>query len=312
MINVQGLTVSPSPHIKKPVTTQKIMILVLIALLPSAVASVIIFGLRALAVILTSVASAVLWEFISRLIMKREPTISDGSAAVTGLILALNLPVTLPLWMVVIGTFAAIVIVKQLFGGLGQNFANPAIVGRIVLLVSFGGQMTNWVKPFYYKGTADLTTSATPLNNPEGIKYIDMFLGNRGGSLGETCALALILGGLFLIATKVITPTTPVAFLGSLAVFSLIAGKDPLFELMAGGALIGAIFMATDYVTSPQTELGKLVFGIGCGFITFAIRQWAKMPEGTSYAILLMNIITPYIDKFTKTRPIGAKRGVKQ
>lgn len=309
---MQGLTVSPSPHINKPVTTQKIMMMVLISLIPSAVASVIIFGTRALAVILTSVVTAVAWEFLARLIMKREQTISDGSAAVTGLILALNLPVTIPLWMVAIGTFAAIVIVKQLFGGLGQNFANPAIVGRIVLLVSFGGQMTNWVKPFYYRGTPDLTTSATPLNSSEAVSYIDMFLGKRGGSLGETCALALILGGIILVVTKVITPTTPLAFLGTLAVLSLIVGKDPLFELMAGGALLGAIFMATDYVTSPQTELGKLVFGIGCGFITFAIRQWAKMPEGTSYAILLMNIITPYIDKFTKTRPIGAKRGAKQ
>ena len=302
---MQGLTVSPSPHINKFVTTQKVMLMVLIALLPAVVASGIIFGLQAIIVIAVSAASAVIWEYVTRKIMKKSGTISDLSAAVTGVIFAMNLPVTIPLWMVVIGTFIAIVIVKQLFGGLGQNFANPAIVARIVLLVSFGTQMTNWVKPYYYQNGLDLTTSATPLASSKGVSYMDLFLGNVGGSLGETCALALLLGGLFLVITKVISPVTPIAFLGSLALFSFIGGSDPLYEVLAGGAILGAIFMATDYVTTPITSVGKLLFGIGCGFVTFAIRKWANMPEGASYSILLMNILTPYLDMLTKTKPVG-------
>ena len=302
---MQGLTVSPSPHIKSFVTTQKVMSLVLIALLPAVVASGIIFGLQAIIVIAVSAASAVIWEYVARKIMKRSGTISDLSAAVTGVIFAMNLPVTIPLWMVIIGTFVAIVIVKQLFGGLGQNFANPAIVARIVLLVSFGTQMTNWVKPFYYQNGVDLTTSATPLVASDKASYMDLFLGNVGGSLGETCALALLIGGLLLVFTKVISPATPIAFLGSLALFSFIGGSDPLYEVLAGGAILGAIFMATDYVTTPITNKGKILFGIGCGFITFAIRKWANMPEGVSYSILLMNILTPYLDMLTKTKPVG-------
>ncbi len=309
---MQGLTVSPSPHIKRNVTTQKVMALVLIALLPSVVAAGIIFGPRALAVIFVSTASAVLWEIIARYIMKREGTAGDLSAAVTGVIFALNLPVTIPYWMVVIGTFVAIVIVKQLFGGLGQNFANPAIVARIVLLVSFGTQMTNWVKPFYYQNGVDLTTSATPLASSDGVSYINLFLGNVGGSLGETSALALLIGGLLLVVTRVISPSTPLAFIGSVALFSWIGGADPLYEILAGGVMLGAIFMATDYVTTPITNKGKIIFGIGCGFITFAVRQWANMPEGVSFSILLMNILTPYIDMFTRTKPIGAKKIVKE
>lgn len=306
---MQGLTVSPSPHINKFVTTQKVMLMVLIALLPAVVASGIIFGPRAILVIAVSAVSAVLWEFIARIVMRKENTISDLSAAVTGVLLAMNLPVTIPLWMVVLGTFIAIVIVKQLFGGLGQNFANPAIVARIVLLISFGAQMTTWVKPYYYKNGYDLTTSATPLLSSTGVSYKDLFLGNVGGSLGETCALALLIGGLFLVLTRVISPSTPLAFIGSLALFSFISGGDPLYDILAGGVMLGAIFMATDYVTTPITNMGKIIFGIGCGFITFAIRKWANMPEGTSFAILLMNIVTPYIDMVTKTHPVGG--GVK-
>ncbi len=305
---MQSLTVSPSPHIRKATSTQKVMLTVIIALMPSVIATTIIFGPRALFVILTSVATAVAWEVIARLIMKRNCTINDFSAVVTGLIFALNLPVTLPLYMVAIGTFVAIVIVKQLFGGLGQNFANPAITARLVLVVSFGSQMTNWVKPFYYKNGVDLTTSATPLASTETTSYLDMFLGNHGGSMGETCILALLIGFIILVATKTISPTTPIAYIGSLALFSLIGGKDPLFEIMAGGAMLGAVFMVTDYITSPQTDQGKIIFGVGCGFITFAIRQWGALPEGTSFAILIMNILTPYIDMVTKTKPIGAKK----
>ena len=303
---MQKFTVSPSPHINKGNTTQKVMAKVLIALLPAIIASGIIFGMRSLLVIATAIISSVVFEYLARLVMKRDNTISDLSAVVTGILLAMNMPATIPLWIVVIGSFIAIVIVKQLFGGLGQNFANPAIVARIVLSVSFLSKMTDWVKPFYYKDTIDMVTSATPLATKT-AEYKDLFLGTVGGCLGETSALALLIGGLFLVVTKVISPSTPLAFLGSLALFSWIFGGDPLFQVLAGGAMLGAIFMATDYVTTPITNKGKIIFGIGCGIITFAIRHWGNMVEGVSFSILLMNILTPYIDMYTKSKPIGAK-----
>lgn len=309
---MEKLIVSPSPHQKGTVTTQRIMLHVIIALLPASAAACYFFGLRAGLLLLTCVASAVGFEFLLRLMMKKTNTIGDLSAVVTGLLLGLNLPVTLPLWMAAIGSFVAIAVVKQLFGGLGQNFANPAIVGRIVLMVSFAPQMTNWVKPFFYR-TADLTTSATPL--ADGLtalpSYLDLFLGNVGGSIGETSALALLIGGVYLMLMKVISISTPFAFLGSLALFSLIAGGDPLYQVLSGGAILGAFFMATDYATTPINTKGKLIFGLGCGAITFLIRQYGTFPEGVSFAILLMNIITPYIDRFTKTKPLGKKRPLK-
>jgi len=258
-------------------------------------------------VIATAVITAVMWEYLSRLFMKRKNTISDLSAVITGILLAMNLPVTIPLWMVAIGTFVAIVLVKQLFGGLGHNFANPAIVARIVLMLSFAGEMTKWVKPFYYKGTVDMVTSATPLVTGT-ASYKSLFLGNIGGCLGETSALALLLGGIFLVATKVISSSTPLAFIATVAGLAWVSGGDPLYQILSGGLLLGAIFMATDYVSTPITKKGKVIFGIGCGLITFAIRKWGNMAEGTSFAILLMNIVTPYIDMFTKTAPVGAKK----
>ncbi len=305
----------------------KIMLLVIIALIPAIVASVIIFGPRALWLIAICTASSVIFEYLCRLIMKRENTIGDLSAVVTGILLAMNLPVTLPWWMAVIGSFVAIVIVKQLFGGLGQNFANPAIVGRIVLMLSFTSQMTNWVKPFWYK-TADITTSATPLAaewttvyksssdfigaiQPP-VAYSDLFFGTVGGCLGETCALALLAGGIFLVITKVISPSAPLAFIGTVALMTLITGGDVLFQLLSGGLMLGAIFMATDYVTTPITTKGKIIFGIGCGLITFLIRTYGSFPEGVSFSILLMNILTPYIDRLTRTKPLGALKPKKE
>ncbi len=301
------LNVSSSPHMRNNISTQKIMMLVLISLLPSVISAGIIFGPRALLVILTSVISAVGFEYITRILMKKPQTISDLSSAVTGVILALNLPVTIPLWIVVIGNFVAITIVKQLFGGIGQNFANPAIVARIVLLVSFGSHMSNWVKPFYYIDKVDLQSYATPLVT-KAASYKDLFFGTVGGCIGETSALALLIGGILLIAARAISPSTPLAFIGSVALFSAIAGTDPLYQILSGGLFLGAFFMATDYSTTPITIKGKIIFGIGCGFITFAIRYWGNMPEGVSYSILLMNILTPYIDKYTKQKPIGIKK----
>lgn len=307
---LQGLVVSPSPHIRRPVTTQKIMLAVIFALLPAMVASGIIFGGRAILVIGTSVVTSVMWEYLSRIFMKRKQTISDMSAVLTGILLAFNLPVTIPLWMVAIGSFVAIVIVKQMFGGLGHNFANPAIVARIVLMVSFASEMTHWVKPFYYKETVDMVSSATPLvSNSE--SYKSLFLGTVGGCLGETSALALLIGGLFLVIIKVISPAAPLTFIATVGALSWIAGGDPIYQMLSGGLILGAVFMATDYVTTPITTKGKLIFGFGCGLITFAIRQWGNMPEGVSFSILLMNIVTPYIDMFTKTKPVGAKKPEK-
>ena len=306
---MENLIVSPSPHQKNNVTTQKIMLIVIIALAPAVIASGIIFGLQALLLILNCVVSCVFFEYICRLIMKRSNTVSDLSAVVTGILLALNLPVTIPLWMASIGSFIAIVIVKQLFGGIGQNFANPAIVARIVLMVSFPTAMSNWVKPFFYK-TADLATSPTPLSSSVDVlpSYKDLFLGTTGGSIGETCALALLIGGLFLVVMKVISLSTPVAFLGTLALLTFIAGGDPLYQILSGGVMIGAFFMATDYATTPINNSGKIIFGIGCGAITFLIRQFGSYPEGVSFGILIMNILTPYIDMATKTRPLGNKK----
>ncbi len=289
------------------------MLDVLIALAPALLAANILFGLRALLLTAVCVASCVIFEFLSRRLMKRENTICDLSAAVTGVLLALNLPVTLPLWMAVIGSFVAIVIVKQLFGGLGQNFANPAITARIVLLVSFTGQMTTWAVPFFYlEKSPDILTTATPLPSiasGESLPSLwDMFLGVRGGCMGETCILALLLGGVYLIVRRVISPTIPLVYLVSIASFSVLFGVDPLYELMAGGAVLAAFFMLTDYVTSPVTELGKTLFALGAGLITMVIRVYGAYPEGVSFAILLMNILTPYIDRVTKEKPFGGKK----
>lgn len=306
------MIVSPSPHRKSAASTQKIMLSVIIALMPQMVASGIIFGPRAILVVVTCVASCIFFEYFSRILMKKSNTISDLSAVVTGIILAFNLSATIPLYMAIIGSFIAIVIVKQLFGGLGQNFANPAIVGRIALMMSFPTAMTHWVKPFYYI-SGDVTTSATPLNT--GIEvlpsYKDLFFGTTGGCLGETCAFALLLGGIFLAVKGIISLSAPVAFIGTVAALTFIFGGDPLYQILSGSVFLGAFFMATDYATTPLCNSGKVIFGIGCGVITVIIRMFGSYPEGVSFGILIMNILTPYIDILTKTRPLGAKKEAK-
>lgn len=305
------LTVSPSPHDRSLMKTPRIMLNVIIALIPAVIASAIVFGLRALLVIAVCVASCIGFEYLCRRLMKRDNTITDLSAAVTGVILALNLPVTIPLWMAVLGSFVAIVIVKQLFGGLGQNFANPAITARIVLMVSFPAAMTNWVEPFFYRNdAADAVTGATPLVSRD-ASYMELFLGNTGGCLGETCALALLIGGLYLAARRIITLSAPLSFIGSLALLTFISGGDPLYEILAGGVFLGAFFMATDYATTPITEKGRIIFGLGCGIITFIIRTFGSYPEGVSFSILLMNILTPYIEQLTRGKVFGAKEAGK-
>ncbi len=304
------LIVSPSPHDENYTKTSTIMLNVIIALVPAIAASCWIFGFRALLLTVTCVASCMLFEFLCRKLMKRDNTLKDLSAAVTGVILAMNLPVTLPLWIAVIGSFVAIVIVKQLFGGLGQNFANPAITARIVLMVSFPSAMTNWAVPFFYKNSGDVVTGATPLVSGD-ASYLDLFLGKVGGCLGETCALALLIGGIYLAARRIISLAAPVSFIGSLALLSFAAGRDPLYDILAGGVFLGAFFMATDYATTPITTKGKIIFGVGCGAITFVIRQFGSYPEGVSFSILLMNVLTPFIEQLTRTKVFGAKEAEK-
>ena len=308
------LTVSPSPHVRGCMTTQRIMLCVILSLMPALIMSGVIFGLKAILLISVCIVSSVIFEALTRMVMKKEQTIGDLSAVVTGILLAFNLPVSLPWWMAIIGCFVAIVIVKQLFGGLGQNFANPAIVARIVLMVSFTAEMTTWAAPRF----CDVVTEATPLATEYGDtvpSWADLLIGSTGGCLGETCAIALLAGGLYLIIRKIISPVTPIAFIGSVAVFSFIYGltqgdmsyalQHTAYQVLSGGLILGAFFMATDYVTTPITGMGKLIFGIGCGLITFLIRTFGSYPEGVSFSILLMNIVTPYIDRFTMQMPIG-------
>ena len=301
------LIVTAAPHITGPDTTQKIMGRVAIALVPALIASVIVFGFSALILTVVTVASCVLFEYGYCKMVGREVPVSDLSAVVTGLLLAFNLPSTLPWWMAIVGAFIAIVIVKQLFGGLGYNFANPAIVGRIALAMGFAGKMSTYGFP------VDSTSSATPLSSAaENIDYVTLLLGNHGGVLGETCAIALLLGGVYLIVTKVISPMIPVTYLGTVAVLSLLAGQDPIYQLLSGGLMLGAFFMATDYVTSPTTDKGKLVFGVGLGLITCMIRFFGTMNEGVSFAILLMNLLTPYIDELTRQDKLGIAKAKKE
>ncbi len=316
------LIISPSPHRNSGMTTRKIMSLVLASLAPAIVAAIVFFGARALALILICTASSVVCEYFCRIIMKREQTIGDLSAAVTGVILALNLPVTVPFWMAILGSFIAVVIVKQLFGGLGQNFANPAVTARIVLMVSFAGYMTNWAVPQFWQAgdvswfgalyrSEDIITGPTPLVS-ESASLTSLLLGNTGGCIGETSALALLIGGIYLMVKKVITPATPAAYIGTVALLTLVSGGNVPYQILSGGLFLGAFFMATDYATTPVTEKGKIVFGIGCGIITFVIRKFGSYPEGVSFSILLMNILTPYIDRLTESIPLGSVREKKE
>lgn len=311
------LTVSASPHVRSAQTVSGIMLNVIIALIPALAASVWLFGLRVLLVCAVTVSVSVLSEYIARKVMKRHNTIGDLSAVVTGLILAFNLPVSIPLWMAAIGSVIAIVVAKQFFGGIGQNFVNPAIAGRIILMVSFPTAMTTWTAPFAYKSTQGTITTATPLAAEESElpSLLEMFLGMRGGSLGETCAAALIIGGLYLIIRKIISPSIPLSFIGTVAVIMLIAGKGDLsfvaYQLLSGGLMLGAFFMATDYATSPINFKGKIIFGIGCGIITSMIRLFGSLPEGVSFAIILMNILVPHIENLTTPKPFGTAKEKK-
>lgn len=313
------LIVSSSPHFNGRKTTQNIMLDVIIGLMPASIASIIIFGPRAFLVIAVCIASCVLSEYLSRKAMKRPQTVMDLSCVVTGLLLALNLPVTIDPLIAAFGGVIAIVVVKQMFGGIGQNFVNPALTARIVLMNSFPARMTHWAAAFDYGATADAVTTATPLsgqmyvNSPGSAPdYMQLLLGTHGGCLGETCALAILIGGLYLIVRNVISPVIPVTYLATVAVFSAILGRDPLFDLLAGGLMLGAFFMATDYTTSPLYFKARIVFAIGCGLMTIIIREFGSLPEGVSYSIVLMNIITPLIERYVKPTAFGKPKEKKK
>lgn len=292
------LLMASSPHQHAREDTSKIMLEVLMALAPAATLAVFFFGIRALWLMLVSVAVAVGTEALIQRLTGRPITIRDYSAAVTGLLLAFNVPSSLPLWIVAVGAIVAIAIGKHVFGGLGNNPFNPALVGRAVLLASWPAAMTSWVAPFTF------LTTATPLGG--GAKdYGSLFLGAIPGSLGETSALALIVGGIYLLWRGIIDWRIPTGFISTVAVFTFIFGGNPIFHVLAGGLLLGAFFMATDMVTSPVTKRGRLIMGIGCGLITSIIRLWGGYPEGVTYSILIMNALTPLIDRYTKPMKFG-------
>ena len=305
--------VSSSPHLHAGTSTRMIMLDVIIAMIPALIASIWLFGWRSLWVVLVSVASCVASEYLSRLVLRRPQTVGDLSCVVTGMLLAFNLPSTIPLWQAAIGGVAAIVVVKQMFGGIGQNFVNPALVGRIVLLMSFPAAMNTYVAPVFLQ--VDGVTSATPLAVPQGEQVYDLvtlFFGTHGGSLGETCAVALLLGGAYLVVRRVITPLIPLCFIGTVFGLSfIIEGSvyDATYQMLSGGLMLGAIFMATDYTTSPLTPVGKVIFAVGCGALTVLIRQFGSLPEGVSFAIVIMNILVPLIERVTYSVPFGKKRG---
>jgi len=309
------LLVSTSPHIYKKDSVGRIMWLVNLSLLPGGIAGVYIFGLDALRVIVLGVVTAVLSEALLQKLTKRKISILDGSAFLTGLLLAYNLPPNVPFWIPVAGSFFAIAIGKQVFGGLGQNIFNPALAGRVFLMASWPKYMTTFVLPF----NCDGVTGATPLamlkegKGIEALSYLDLFLGRRGGCIGEVCIAVLLLGAAFLLIRGIISWHIPVSYLATAAISTWVFGAqgffsgDWLFHLLSGGLILGAFFMATDYVTSPLTKKGQLIFGVGCGLLTAIIRLWGGYPEGVSYAILIMNAATPIIDRYTKNRIYGAK-----
>lgn len=324
------LLVSPSPHVHAPVSTKSLMRDVVIALLPAVIVSVVFYGLGEIVVLATSVISCVLIEYlITRFLLKKPSTICDYSAAVTGILLALNLPYTTPWWVVFIGALFAIGVVKMTFGGLGQNIFNPAIAGRVFLLVSFPSYMTKWQMPQGLFGL-DAVTGSTPLGMiteglakdqtvPEimaekGLSYAQMLFANLGGSVGEISALALLAGFVYLLVRRVIKPHITLSIWGTVAAVSLIFWlvnpdrfTDPVFNLLTGGMILGSCFMATDYVTSPMTVKGGIVYGIGIGFITLMIRYFGSYPEGMSFAILIMNSVVPLINMWFHQKKYGRK-----
>lgn len=317
------LIVSHSPHTTSKDSVSRIMLDVIIALIPALIAGCIIFGLRALVVVLTCVLCCVASEYIWEKILKKPNTTGDFSAVVTGMLLAFNMPASIPLWMAAVGSVFAIIVVKQFFGGLGHNFMNPALAARAFLVASWALAMTTWYAPgtmLPLFGAPDAVTAATPLaaaakDGNAAFDYITLFLGNTGGCIGETSVLAILIGAAYLSVRKVIRLRVPIVFILTVALGTwMFAGNDgifsgdPLYHIMAGGLMLGAFFMATDYTTTPTTPVGQILFAFGCGVITVLIRVWGGYPEGVSYSILLMNVATPLIDKFTAPKRYGKRK----
>ena len=318
--------ISTTPHINSKQTTQKIMRDVVVALSPAVFAALVMFGYKALIVLVTSTASCLFFEYLLSKKLKLGNTTGDLSAVVTGILLALNLPATMPIWMTIIGAFMAIGVAKMAFGGIGKNIFNPALVGRVFLFISFPVQMTHWIKPHAFDFfNIDAGTAATPLKTLQNIGlgdsllpltgYWDLFIGNIGGSMGETSALAILIGFFWLLKQNIIRWHIPVYFVGSfavcMAITQLLTGNaqyDVLAHILSGGLLLGAVFMATDYTTSPMTKNGKIVFAIGCGVLTYIIRVFGSYPEGVSFAILIMNAFVPLIDKYCPQYIYGTRR----
>ena len=322
-----NLTVSVSPHAHSNESTRSIMLDVIIALLPALIGACVFFGMRSLMLCAVSCAACVFFEWAYRKVMKLDCTVGDLSAIVTGLLLAFVCPVTTPYWCIIIGDFFAIIIVKQLFGGIGQNFMNPALAGR-AFMFSWPVIMSTWVVPgtavAVFGSNADATTAATAMSYmhnglmPEGISLMELFIGNAGGCLGETSFLLLLIGGVYLVIRKVITPTIPVAYIATVAVLTFLfpMGNDNItwmaYQLFGGGLALGAIFMATDYVTSPVTKTGQLIYGIACGLLTVFIRYFGSYPEGVSYAIIIMNCCVFLIDKIGRPKRFGLVKEAKE
>ncbi len=299
-----GFVISSSPHVRDEDTTQKIMFTVVLALIPVWACATYFFGFDSIRLVLLSSIAAIASEAAVMAIRRQPITIWDGSALITGMLLGLSLPPSLPSWMAIVGSVVAIVVGKQIFGGLGANLFNPALVGRAFLVVSFAKAMTTWTTPF-----VDAVSSATPLINPGSVTYPELFFGATAGSLGETSAMAILIGGIFLFYRGVLDYRMPVGFIGTVAVMTLVFGQDPLFHLLSGSLLFGAVFMATDMVTTPITPIGRWIFGIGCGLILMLIRLWGSLPGGLTYSILLMNAATPLINRWTRPQIYG--HGVK-
>ncbi|MDD3573221.1 MAG: RnfABCDGE type electron transport complex subunit D [Eubacteriales bacterium] len=306
-----NLRMSAGPHFVARESTQTLMLDVLIALIPTTAAGVYLFGLRAAWVLAVSVISAVLAEFVWQKLARKPVRVNDLSAAVTGLILGLNMPAEVPLWLPAIGSIIAILLVKQLFGGIGQNFMNPAMLARGIMLVSWPAQMTVYTLPMRVLGSTsvvpspDAVSAATALIRPSAYNPYDLLVGNIPGTVGEVCKLAIIIGFLYMLFVGTISWHIPVTFVGSVALLSWILGSDPWMAILSGGVLFGAVFMATDYVTNPLLKVGHIIFGIGCGIIVVVIRKFGGYPEGVTFAILLMNTVTPLIDRWTKRRVYG-------
>lgn len=317
---MSNFVVSGTPHVRSKESIQSIMRDVIIALIPATAAGIYYFGLKALALIVAAIVSSVFFEWLYQKLMKKPVTISDLSAVVTGLLLAMNLPAAAPIWVPVVGSAFAIIFAKQLFGGLGQNFINPALAGRAFLLASYPTEMTTWTAPVGFSG-ADAVAVATPLAEMKAgalptASLADLALGNVGGCLGETCAIALIIGGIYLLVKHVISWRIPVFYIATVFVLTALIGRDgvrmPVYELFAGGLMLGAFFMATDYASSPVTPKGQVIFAIGCGLLTSLIRIFGGYPEGVSYSILIMNLCVPLIERFTEPTIFGALPKVKE